>query len=55
MASIAIAGPVPGWKTKTHKRYISKDRTLLKELEEALQGSERTSMSAQYQFCQLFI
>jgi hypothetical protein len=55
MASTIIAGPAPGWKTKTHKRYISKDRTLLKELEEALQGSERTSTSAQYQFCQLFI
>jgi hypothetical protein len=55
MASTAIAGPAPGWKTKTHKRYISKDRTLLKELEEALQGSERTSTSARYEFCQLFI
>jgi len=46
MASTIIAGPAPGWKTKTHKRYISKDRTLLKELEEALQGSERTKMQA---------
>jgi hypothetical protein len=46
MGSMVIAGPVPGWKTKTHKRYISKDRSLLKELEEALRGSERTSTSS---------
>jgi len=46
MASMAIVGPVPGWKTKTHKRYILKDRSLLKELEEALEGSERTKMDA---------
>lgn len=31
-----LPGPVPGWKTKTHKRYISKDRSLLKTLEQAL-------------------
>ncbi|KAH9481785.1 Protein DENND6B [Psilocybe cubensis] len=29
----APAGPPPGWTTKTHKRYISKDRALLKKLE----------------------
>ncbi|TRM56430.1 hypothetical protein BD626DRAFT_575754 [Schizophyllum amplum] len=28
-------GPRPGWKTKTHKRYVSKDRALLKQLETA--------------------
>lgn len=27
-------GPKPGWTTKTHKRYISKDRALLKQLED---------------------
>src|ERR1019366_5411423 len=27
------AGPSPGWKTKTHKRYTSKDRQLLRTLE----------------------
>ena len=31
-----LSGPVPGWKTKTHKRYISKDRNLLKSLEQAV-------------------
>ena len=31
-----LPGPVPGWRTKTHKRYISKDRSLLKTLEQAL-------------------
>lgn len=30
-----IPGPAPGWKTKTHRRYISKDRSLLKTLEQA--------------------
>ncbi|KAG6843194.1 hypothetical protein H0H93_001921, partial [Arthromyces matolae] len=35
------AGPAPGWKSKTHKRYISKDRTLLKKLEIALHGDTR--------------
>jgi hypothetical protein len=54
MPSIAIAGPVPGWKTKTHKRYISKDRTLLEELEDALRGSEQTSTSARRPILQLF-
>ena len=28
-----IAVPPPGWETKTHNRYISKDRDLLKILE----------------------
>lgn len=31
-----LPGPTPGWKTKTHKRYISKDRSLLKALEQAV-------------------
>ncbi|EIN04033.1 DUF1630-domain-containing protein [Punctularia strigosozonata HHB-11173 SS5] len=30
-----VAGPAPGWTTKTHKRYISKDRALLKRMENA--------------------
>lgn len=30
-----FAGPSPGWKTKTHKRYTSKDRQLLQTLEAA--------------------
>ncbi|SRR6266436_4175578 len=28
-----FAGPPPGWKTKTHKRYTCKDRQLLRTLE----------------------
>ncbi|KAF9532638.1 hypothetical protein CPB83DRAFT_784718 [Crepidotus variabilis] len=40
------AGPAPGWKTKTHKRYISKDRVLLKQLENALRGDDRARMDA---------
>jgi hypothetical protein len=39
----APAGPAPGWKTKTHRRYISKDRELLKELEHACsKGNDKT-------------
>ncbi|KAJ7747216.1 hypothetical protein B0H16DRAFT_1675642 [Mycena metata] len=30
----ARAGPPPGWKTRTHTRYVSKDRTLLRRLED---------------------
>jgi hypothetical protein len=37
----APAGPAPGWKTKTHRRYISKDRVLLKQLENALKGGDK--------------
>lgn len=29
------AGLAPGWTTRTHKRYISKDRAVLKQLEDA--------------------
>ncbi|KZP00467.1 DUF1630-domain-containing protein [Calocera viscosa TUFC12733] len=32
----ALLGPPPGWHSK-HKRYISKDRVLLKKLEEGIQ------------------
>ena len=39
------AGPTPGWKTKKHKRYISKDRVLLNQLETAFHGGDRTSSS----------
>ncbi|KAF8813388.1 DUF1630-domain-containing protein [Phlegmacium glaucopus] len=43
----APAGPAPGWKTKTHKRYISKDRELLKQLEHACsKGNDKTRMEA---------
>ncbi|KAG6827615.1 hypothetical protein H0H92_011072 [Tricholoma furcatifolium] len=40
------AGPAPGWKSKTHKRYISKDRVLLKKLETALHGDARARLNA---------
>ena len=39
----APAGPAPGWKTKTHKRYISKDRELLKQLEYACSKGNDTT------------
>ncbi|KAF5358764.1 hypothetical protein D9758_008558 [Tetrapyrgos nigripes] len=42
----ASPGPPPGWKTKLHKRYISKDRVLLKQLENACQGTEEQMLSA---------
>ncbi|KAF9266460.1 DUF1630-domain-containing protein [Marasmius fiardii PR-910] len=38
-------GPAPGWKTLTHKRYISKDRVLLKRLEDACRGSEEDRLN----------
>ncbi|KAI0041192.1 DUF1630-domain-containing protein [Auriscalpium vulgare] len=31
----SVVGPPPGWKTKTHKRFISKDRQLLQQMEDA--------------------
>ncbi|KAJ6608667.1 hypothetical protein B0H10DRAFT_1815325 [Mycena sp. CBHHK59/15] len=43
----ARAGPVPGWKTRTHTRYVSKDRALLRRLEDACaRGSERERLDA---------
>ncbi|TFK35563.1 hypothetical protein BDQ12DRAFT_687965 [Crucibulum laeve] len=45
-ASMRPAGPAPGWKTRTHKRHISKDRALLKNLEHAIRGSELSKMNA---------
>ncbi|KAH6909220.1 hypothetical protein BKA70DRAFT_1103120 [Coprinopsis sp. MPI-PUGE-AT-0042] len=42
----ASAGPTPGWRTKTHKRYISKDRALLKQLEVACKGTDRDRLAA---------
>ncbi|KAF5379809.1 hypothetical protein D9615_005688 [Tricholomella constricta] len=44
--SSSPAGPVPGWKSKKHKRYISKDRVLLRQLETALHSDERTKLNA---------
>ncbi|KAG2140148.1 hypothetical protein DEU56DRAFT_972326 [Suillus clintonianus] len=41
-----IAGPPPGWCTKTHRRYISKDRQLLKAIEKACHASVQDRMHA---------
>ncbi|KAL1949250.1 hypothetical protein VTO73DRAFT_8131 [Trametes versicolor] len=38
--SPTMIGPTPGWRT-THKRYTSRDHTLMKQLEQACRGSER--------------
>ncbi|KAK7044084.1 hypothetical protein VNI00_007800 [Paramarasmius palmivorus] len=43
---LAAAGPEPGWKTSVHKRYISKDRALLKQLEGACRGSEQQKVAS---------
>ncbi|KIJ67039.1 hypothetical protein HYDPIDRAFT_174305 [Hydnomerulius pinastri MD-312] len=45
-SSTAVAGPCPGWSTKTHRRHISKDRQLLKRLEKACVGSEADKIQA---------
>ncbi|KAF8626595.1 hypothetical protein AX17_006513 [Amanita inopinata Kibby_2008] len=45
LGSAVLAGPRSGWSTKTHKRYISKDRVLLKQLEAACKGSERNQLN----------
>ncbi|KAI6155086.1 hypothetical protein BKA82DRAFT_996737 [Pisolithus tinctorius] len=41
-----VAGPSAGWTTKTHRRYISKDRQLLKRLEKACTSSTLDRMQA---------
>ncbi|KZT20425.1 DUF1630-domain-containing protein [Neolentinus lepideus HHB14362 ss-1] len=41
-----LAGPKPGWTTKTHNRYTSKDRALLKKVEDACHGDDRLKMEA---------
>ncbi|KAI0267715.1 hypothetical protein BC834DRAFT_869605 [Gloeopeniophorella convolvens] len=38
------AGPPPGWKTKTHKRHISKDRQLLQQLEAVVGNGDAKSL-----------
>ncbi|KAH9168834.1 DUF1630-domain-containing protein [Lactarius sanguifluus] len=43
------AGPEPGWKTKTHNRYTSKDRQLLQQLE-AIAGVEEASFGLRRHF-----
>jgi len=40
------AGPAPGWKTKKHKRYISKDRVLLNQLDITFHGDGRSKLDA---------
>ncbi|KAK0204479.1 hypothetical protein DFS33DRAFT_1320461 [Desarmillaria ectypa] len=46
--STVTPGPSPGWKTKVHKRYISKDHAVLKQLESACRGTEQERMSASW-------
>ncbi|KAH8990318.1 hypothetical protein EDB92DRAFT_1935384 [Lactarius akahatsu] len=38
------AGPEPGWKTKTHNRYTSKDRQLLQQLEAVAGGGSAKAL-----------
>ncbi|KAH8833955.1 hypothetical protein DL96DRAFT_1578924 [Flagelloscypha sp. PMI_526] len=49
------AGPRPGWRTKTHNRYISKDKSLLKRIEEASSGTTKQKLEAsialRHHFC----
>ncbi|KAA1467559.1 DUF1630-domain-containing protein [Dentipellis sp. KUC8613] len=45
-ASTQVAGPPPGWKTLTHKRYISKDRQLLQQMEAACKGGPQAQDEA---------
>ncbi len=40
--SPAMVGPLPGWRS-IHKRYTSRDHTLLRQLEAACGGSEQAS------------
>ncbi|KAI0925944.1 hypothetical protein AcW1_008239 [Taiwanofungus camphoratus] len=40
------AGPLPGWKSRTHKRYVSRDRALLQQLQAACVGSDRAKRDA---------
>ena len=50
-----LPGPIPGWKTKTHKRYISKDRSLLKTLEQAvLKSNSDARMSCHKILCKTY-
>lgn len=41
-----VTGPCAGWTTKTHRRYISKDRQLLKRIEKACASSTLDRMQA---------
>lgn len=41
-----MAGPPPGWCTRTHRRYISKDRQLLAAIEKACHASVQHRIQA---------
>ncbi|KAI1797337.1 hypothetical protein LXA43DRAFT_969315 [Ganoderma leucocontextum] len=43
--SPVVVGPIPGWRS-THKRYMSRDHTLLRQLEAACRGSEQAKCEA---------
>ena len=49
-----LPGPLPGWKTRTHKRYISKDRSLLKVLEQAVLKSDAEARRSRSPSLKLF-
>ncbi|KAI0710037.1 DUF1630-domain-containing protein [Earliella scabrosa] len=40
-----VIGPSPGWKS-THKRYTSRDHSILKQLEQACRGTEQSKRNA---------
>jgi hypothetical protein len=51
--STLSVGPSPGWKT-THKRFISKDRVLLKKVENCCRGSQKDKIQASLVLSQHF-
>lgn len=53
MNMVNIIGPPPGWETKTHNRYISKDRELLKVLERESRKGPSMGMSWALSFIHL--
>jgi hypothetical protein len=44
-------GPSPGWKTKTHKRYTSKDRQLLQTLEITAGNGNTRACESRLAYC----
>jgi hypothetical protein len=43
---MGMPGPPPGWMTKTHKRHVSKDRPLLKRIEDAYASGNKRSRTS---------
>ncbi|KZT07668.1 DUF1630-domain-containing protein [Laetiporus sulphureus 93-53] len=42
----ASPGPLPGWKSRMHKRYVARDHALLEQLKAACTGSEQAKREA---------